>query len=70
MAALDEHPDVIILDIMMPEMNDFEACKQIRKQNNAVPVIFLTAKDSEFDEVLGMELGADDYITKHSVRGH
>lgn len=60
------NPDVIILDIMMPEINGFEVCKQL-KNNPAtagIPVIFLTAKENEIDEILGLEIGADDYISK------
>ncbi|MBS1494203.1 MAG: response regulator transcription factor [Bacteroidetes bacterium] len=63
---VESHPDLILLDIMMPELNGFEVCKQL-KQNPAtakIPVIFLTAKENEIDEILGLELGADDYIHK------
>ncbi len=63
---VENHPDLILLDIMMPELNGFEVCKQL-KQNPAtakIPVIFLTAKENEIDEILGLELGADDYIHK------
>ena len=55
--------DGIILDVMMPEMDGYETCREIRKQSNT-PVIFLTAKGETFDKVLGLELGADDYIVK------
>lgn len=58
-----EKPDFIILDVMMPELDGFEACKIIRKNYNT-PILMLTAKDEEFDRVLGLELGADDYVTK------
>ncbi len=66
LALVENSPDLILLDIMMPEMNGFEVCKQL-KQNTAtakIPVIFLTAKENEIDEILGLELGADDYIHK------
>ena len=56
-------PDLVILDLMLPTMDGLEVCREIRKQS-AVPVIMLTAKDSEIDKVLGLELGADDYVTK------
>ncbi len=56
--------DMILLDVMMPEKDGYDVCKELRKNNNNVPIVFLTAKDSEFDEVLGLELGADDYIKK------
>jgi two-component system, OmpR family, alkaline phosphatase synthesis response regulator PhoP len=59
-------PDLILLDIMMPEYDGFEVCKIIMSdpQTSHIPIIFLTAKDSEIDEVLGLELGAVDYIQK------
>lgn len=56
--------DLIILDIMLPEMDGITICKEIRKESQTVPVIMLTAKDSESDEVIGLEIGADDYVTK------
>ena len=57
-------PDLILLDVMMPKMNGFKTCEEIRKADRAVPVIFLTAKDSEADQVRGLGLGADDYVSK------
>jgi len=59
-----EQPDCICLDIMMPEINGYDVCKAIRKEDQQVPVIFLSAKSEEIDKVLGLELGADDYISK------
>lgn len=56
--------DLVILDVMMPEMSGFDVCKKLRLQGNQVPIILLTAKGEEIDRVLGLELGADDYITK------
>jgi len=56
--------DMLLLDVMMPEKDGYDVCKELRKDNNNVPIIFLTAMDSEFDEVLGLELGADDYMKK------
>ena len=62
-------PSLIILDIMLPKMDGFEVCKQIRKEDRLVPILMLTAKAEEIDKVLGLELGADDYMTKpFSVR--
>ena len=66
---LNESVDVVILDIMLPEMNGYDVCRKIRETNKQVPIIMLTAKDEEIDKVLGLELGADDYMTKpFSVR--
>ncbi|MFT5642212.1 MAG: DNA-binding response OmpR family regulator [Cyclobacteriaceae bacterium] len=56
--------DLIILDVMMPKISGFDVCKSARKQGITTPIIFLTAKGEEIDKVLGLELGADDYITK------
>lgn len=57
------HPSLIVLDIMMPEMDGYEVCKQIRRSSRT-PIIMLTAKSDTFDKVLGLELGADDYMVK------
>ncbi|MGA3409739.1 response regulator YycF [Lactiplantibacillus pentosus] len=57
------HPDLILLDLMLPKMDGLEVARQVRK-NYAMPIIMVTAKDSELDKVLGLELGADDYVTK------
>jgi DNA-binding response OmpR family regulator len=57
-------PDFVCLDVMMPGQNGYEACKQIRRLDEYVPILFLTAKAEEIDAVLGLELGADDYMTK------
>ncbi len=56
--------DLIILDIMLPEMDGMEVCKRLRAQKIQTPILMLTAKDEEFDKILGLELGADDYLTK------
>ena len=61
---LNKNPDLIILDIMMPEKDGYEVCKIIRAQGNTVPIIFLTAMDREFDEIKGLECGGDDYLRK------
>ena len=55
---------LILLDVMLPKVSGFDVCKKIRKEGNTTPVILLTAKGEEIDKVLGLELGADDYITK------
>lgn len=59
-----EKPNCIILDLMLPEMDGLEVCKELRQRHIYTPVLMLTAKDDEFDKVLGLELGADDYMTK------
>ena len=56
--------DLVLLDVMMPKMSGFDVCKAARKEGVKTPIIFLTAKGEEIDKVLGLELGADDYITK------
>lgn len=63
-AALDGKPDLIILDIMLPKINGYEVCRLIREQQLEMPIIMLTAKGQESDIVLGLNLGADDYVTK------
>ena len=63
-AAMTEKPDLIILDIMLPKINGYEVCSRLRKKNLDIPIIMLTAKDQEKDVVLGLNLGADDYVTK------
>ena len=62
--ALADNPDLIILDIMLPKINGYEVCEKIRKNNLDMPIIMLTAKDQEADVILGLNLGADDYVTK------
>ena len=67
--ALEEAPDLIILDIMLPGMNGLEVCRELRQKKTNIPVIMLTAKGDEVDKVVGLEIGADDYMTKpFSVR--
>ncbi len=61
---LAEKPDFICLDIMMPGKNGYEVCREIRKRSAEVPILFLSAKAEEIDKVVGLELGADDYIVK------
>jgi two-component system response regulator VicR len=62
--ACSQQPDLILLDVMLPKMNGFDVCRRLREQGDNVPVIILTAREEETDKVLGLEIGADDYITK------
>jgi len=64
MSALENPPDLILLDIMLPKMNGYEVCRQLRQQQLEVPIVMLTAKGQESEIVEGLELGADDYVTK------
>ena len=61
--ALEESPDLILLDVMLPGMDGFEICKRVR-ETSQVPIIMLTAREEEADKIFGLELGADDYVTK------
>lgn len=62
--ALKQKFDAIVLDIMMPKKSGYDVCREIRAVNNEIPIIMLTAKSEEIDKVVGLELGADDYVTK------
>ena len=62
--ASTESPDLVILDVMLPKMSGHDVCKQLRAQGSKLPVIMLTARSQEIDKVLGLKLGADDYVTK------
>jgi DNA-binding response OmpR family regulator len=62
--ALTEDPDLVILDVMMPRMSGLDVCKQLKTKRPSVPIIMLTARGQEVDKVVGLELGADDYVTK------
>lgn len=62
--AKQERPNLIILDIMLPVLDGYEVCKRLRMEGDTTPIIMLTVKDKEIDRVLGLELGADDYVTK------
>ncbi len=62
--AVEDTPDLIILDIMLPKKNGLEVCKELRQKKINIPIIMLTAKGEEIDKVIGLELGADDYMTK------
>src|SRR6266542_4425069 len=57
-------PDLIVLDLMMPRLDGWEVCRQLRKDGHPPPIIMLTAKDEDVDKVVGLEMGADDYVTK------
>jgi len=59
-----QKPDLVILDIMLPILDGYEVCKKLRMEGDTTPIIMLTVKDKEIDRVLGLELGADDYVTK------
>ena len=63
-SATADPPDLILLDVMLPKMTGLDICKQLRGNGNGVPIIMLTARGQEIDKVLGLKLGADDYITK------
>ena len=62
--ALADSPDLVVLDVMMPRMSGLDVCKQLKAKRPAVPIIMLTARGQEIDKVVGLELGADDYVTK------
>lgn len=62
--ALSEGPDLVILDVMMPRMSGLDVCRRLKAERPAMPVIMLTARGQEVDKVVGLELGADDYVTK------
>src|SRR2546429_1804316 len=62
--ALSESPDLVLLDVMMPKMSGLDVCKQLKAKRPSIPIIMLTARGQEVDKVVGLELGADDYVTK------
>ncbi|MGI5963373.1 MAG: response regulator [Lawsonibacter sp.] len=62
--ALEQNPDLILLDLMLPGMDGFDVCRKVRESGSSTPILMLTAREEEADKVLGLELGADDYITK------
>lgn len=61
---MEEKPAAVVLDVMLPGMSGFDICRRLRASNNQVPIIMLTAKEEDIDKILGLELGADDYLTK------
>jgi DNA-binding response OmpR family regulator len=62
--ALADDPDLVVLDVMMPRMSGLDVCKQLKAKRPSIPIIMLTARGQEIDKVVGLELGADDYVTK------
>ena len=58
------HPALVVLDVMLPKLDGFEVCKRLRQQDNPVAILMLTARDDDVDKIIGLELGADDYLTK------
>ena len=62
--ALSDNPDLVVLDVMMPRMSGLDVCKQLKARSPSLPIIMLTARGQEIDKVVGLELGADDYVTK------
>ncbi len=62
--ALQDHPDAVVLDLMLPKMDGLAVCRELREKVPYIPILMLTAKDDVVDKVLGLEMGADDYITK------
>jgi DNA-binding response OmpR family regulator len=63
-ATAKHRPSLIVLDVMLPGLSGYEVCKQLRARKNAIPILMLTAKGQEMDKVIGLDLGADDYVTK------
>lgn len=63
-AVHDSKPDLVILDLMLPKMSGYELCRKVREEKNPVPILMLTARGEEGDRVLGLDLGADDYVAK------
>jgi len=63
-AALKSKPDLVVLDVMLPRLSGLDVCRRLRRQGFSAPILMLTARDQEIDKVVGLEVGADDYITK------
>ncbi|MCC6985439.1 MAG: response regulator, partial [Anaerolineales bacterium] len=63
-AAEKQKPALIVLDVMLPKVDGFDVCRRLRSAGDNVPIIMLTARDEDIDKILGLELGADDYLTK------
>src|SRR5580658_4197799 len=63
-AAAEHRPSLIVLDVMLPGASGYDVCKQLRAKKYTVPILMLTAKSQEIDKVIGLDLGADDYVTK------
>ena len=67
-AIASERPDAIVSDVNMPNVDGFQLCRTLRAKGDRVPIVLLTSRDSEIDEALGLELGADDYVAKPFAR--
>jgi len=67
--AISSNPDLVLLDVTLPRKNGFEVCRELRARANPTPIVMLTARSQETEKVLGLELGADDYVTKPFFRG-
>ena len=63
-AVAHAHPELVVLDVMLPKLHGFEVCRRLRASNSATAILMLTARDEDIDKILGLELGADDYLTK------
>ena len=63
-AITNDHPALVVLDVMLPKLDGFEVCRKLRASGDQTPIIMLTARDEDIDKILGLELGADDYLTK------
>ena len=63
-AVLRDHPALMVLDVMLPKLDGFEVCRRLRASNDPTAILMLTARDEDIDKILGLELGADDYLTK------
>jgi len=63
-SVASDRPDLLVLDIMLPELDGWEVCRRLRPAGNDIPIVMLTARDDDVDKVVGLELGADDYVTK------
>lgn len=65
LAAIHQHkPAALVLDLMLPELDGYEVCRRLRAENNSIPILMLTARDDDVDKIVGLEMGADDYLTK------
>src|SRR5512146_2285117 len=63
-AVKELQPALMVLDLMLPEVDGFEVCRRLRAEDNPIPILMVTARDEDVDKILGLEMGADDYLTK------
>ncbi len=63
-AVARQKPALVVLDLMLPELDGWEVCRQLRREHNPIAILMLTARDDDVDKIVGLELGADDYVTK------